>query len=324
MPMPMISTSIATSSTASAPASIGNVIIGFDILGQALDAVRDTVTAVREDRPGVRLGDVSGLCTSLPSEAHRNTALAAAAAVLDAAGATFGVRLSIDKGVPMSAGMGGSAASAVAAAVAVNALLDEPFGHAELFPFCLEGERVASDPPHWDNVMASLLGGLVLGAVVDPVRLVPLTPPPGLTTVLLHPATQIETRLARGILAPDVPMKLVVEHSRRLAGFVAACATGDLGLLRASFEDVMIEPQRAHLLPQLPAVQAAARDAGALGCSFSGSGPSVFAWARDEDAAAVEHAMCWAFLDGGLAAKAYRAPIDSAGARLEPVAEAVA
>ena len=323
MTMPMNRRSTAPSSTASAPASIGNVIIGFDIVGQALDAVRDTVTAIREDQPGVRLGEVSGLCTSLPTEIHRNTALAAAAAVLDAARATFGVRLSIEKGVPMSAGMGGSAASAVAAAVAVNALLDSPFALIDLFPYCLEGERIASDPPHWDNVMASLLGGLVLGAVVDPVRLVSLTPPPGLTTVLLHPATQIETRLARGILASEVPMKLVVEHSRRLAGFVAACATGDLELLRASFEDVLIEPQRVHLLPQLPAVQAAARDAGALGCSFSGSGPSVFAWARDEDAAAVEHAMSWAFLDGGLAARVYRAPIDSPGARLEPVAEEV-
>lgn len=312
-----------TQATASAPASIGNVIVGFDILGLSLDAARDRVLAVREEEPGIRLGDVSGHVTSLPPEIRQNTALAAAAAVLDAAGAAFGARLSIDKGVPMSAGMGGSAASAVAGAVAVNALLDRPFELAKLFPYCLEGERVASDPPHWDNVMASLLGGLVLGARTDPIRLTSLPVPRGLTTILFHPAAQIETRMARGILKPEVSMKLLVEHSRRLAAFIAGCTTNNLDLIRDSFEDVLIEPQRSHLLPQLPAVQKAAREAGALGCSFSGSGPSVFAWARDEDAAVVEDAMNWAFLDGGLAARAYRAPLDSAGARLEPVAEAV-
>ena len=310
--------------TASAPASIGNVIVGFDILGLALDAARDTVTAVCEDELGVRLGTVTGLVTSLPSETRKNTALAAAAAVLNAAGVTFGARLSIDKGVPMSAGMGGSAASAVAGAVAANGLLDVPFQLIDLFPFCLEGERVASDPPHWDNVMASLLGGLVLGARAEPIGLASLPVPAGLTTILLHPAAQIETRMARGILKPEVPMKLLIEHSRRLAAFIAGCTTGDLELIRDSFEDVLIEPQRAHLLPQLPAVQRAAREAGALGCSFSGSGPSVFAWAKDEDVAAVENAMNWAFLDAGLAARAYRAPLDSGGARLETVAVPVA
>jgi len=309
--------------TASAPASIGNVIVGFDILGLSLDAARDRVTAVREEEPGVRLGSVSGLVTSLPGETHKNTALAAAAAVLDAAGATFGARLSIDKGVPMSAGMGGSAASAVAGAVAVNALLDRPFEIEDLFPYCLEGERVASDPVHWDNVMASLIGGLVLGARAEPIRLASLPVPPGLTTILFHPSAKIETQMARGILKPEVPMNLLIEHSRRLAAFIAGCTTNNLDLIRDSFEDVLIEPQRAHLLPQLPAVQRAARDAGALGCSFSGSGPSVFAWARDEDAAAVEDAMNWAFLDAGLTARAYRAPLDSAGARVEPVAEEV-
>ena len=309
--------------TASAPASIGNVIVGFDILGQAFDAARDTVTAVREDQPGVRLGTVSGLVNSLPGETNKNTALAAAAAVLDVAGVNFGARLSIDKGVPMAAGMGGSAASAVAGAVAANGLLDQPFALIDLFPFCLEGERVASDPPHWDNVMASLLGGLVLGSRTDPIGLTSLPVPRGLTTILLHPAAAIETRMARGILAPQVPLAIVVEHSRRLAAFIAGCTTGDLDLIADGFEDVLIEPQRVHLLPALPAVQKAARDAGALGCSFSGSGPSVFAWARNEQAAAVEAAMRGAFLNAGLSARCYRAPLDSAGAceatRLETV-----
>lgn len=308
--------------SASAPASIGNVGVGFDILGQAFDAARDTVTAVREAEPGVRLGEVTGLVTSLPAAPSANTALAAAAAVLEAAGSPFGMRLSIDKGVPLAAGMGGSAASAVAGAAAANALLGEPFEVEELLSFALEGERVASDPPHWDNVMASLLGGLVLAAREEPPLVQPLPVPKGIVSILLHPAVKVETKMARGILLKEVPMALAIEHSRRVAAFAAGCASGDLGLIRAGLEDVLVEPQREHLLPVLPAVKRAALAAGALGCSFSGSGPSVFAWALEADADRVEDAMAWAFMDSGLAARAYRAPVDSAGVRVERVREA--
>ncbi|TFI59448.1 homoserine kinase [Sphingomonas parva] len=310
--------------SASAPASIGNVGVGFDILGQAFDAARDRVTAVREDAPGVRLGSVSGLVASLPPSPSSNTALAAAQAVLDAAGAPHGMRLDIDKGVPLAAGMGGSAASAVAGAAAANALLGEPFSVAQLLPFALEGERIASDPPHWDNVMASLLGGLVLAASEDPPLVQRLPVPKGVVSIVLHPAVKVETRMARGILRKEVPMPLVVEHSRRVAAFVAGCAAGDLGLIRAGLEDVLVEPQRQHLLPVLPELKGAALAAGALGCSFSGSGPSVFAWALEKDADAVEDAMSWSFVEAGIAARAYRAPVASQGVRVERVSEEVA
>ena len=307
---------------ASAPASIGNVGVGFDILGLAFDAARDRVTAVREAAPGVRLGAVSGLVSSLPDSPRTNTALAAAKAVLDAADAPFGIRLSIDKGVPMAAGMGGSAASAVAGAAAANALLGAPFAIPDLLAFALEGERIASDPPHWDNVMASLLGGLVIAARETPPLVQRLKAPAGIVSILLHPAVRVETRMARDILASDVPMRLAVEHSRRVAAFVAGCAVGDLDLIRAGLEDILVEPQRAHLLPVLPDVKRAALAAGALGCSFSGSGPSVFAWATEGDASRVEDAMAWAFVEAGIAARAYRAPVDSPGVVVERVSEA--
>jgi len=309
--------------SASAPASIGNVGVGFDILGQAFDAARDLVTAVREEEPGVRLGRVTGLVASLPDNPRMNTALAAAEAVLAAAGWPFGARLSIEKGVPLAAGMGGSAASAVAGAAAANALLGEPFPLESLLPFALEGERVASDPPHWDNVMASLYGGLILAAREEPPLLHRLPAPEGVVAILLHPAVKIETRMARSILAPEVSLKLAVEHSRRVAAFVAGCCTGNLDLVRAGLEDILVEPQRERLLPLLPAVRRAALEAGALGCSFSGSGPSVFAWALEADANAVEQAMSWAFVDSDIAVRAYRAPVASAGVRVERVGEAL-
>ena len=220
--------------------------------------------------------------------------------------------------------MGGSAASAVAGAAAANALLAEPFELEDLLPFALEGERVASDPPHWDNVMASLLGGLVLAAREAPALVQRLPVPEGVTAILFHPAAAVETRMARAILAAEVPMALAVEHSRRVAAFVAGCAIGNLELIRAGLEDLLVEPQRAHLLPALPQVKAAALAAGALGSSFSGSGPSVFAWARDEEADRVEQAMAAAFAEAGVAARAYRAPVACQGVRVAAAGEALA
>ncbi|TRO97302.1 homoserine kinase [Glycocaulis profundi] len=308
---------------ASAPASIGNVGVGFDVLGQAFDALRDHVTAWRETEPGVRLGAVTGLVSTLPAEPGRNTALSAAGALLKATGADFGVRLDIHKGVPLSAGLGGSAASAVAAAAAVNALLDDPLPLPALLPFALEGERASSDPPPWDNVMASLLGGLVIAAKLETGLVRPLPVPEGIVSVALHPDAQIETRAARGILKPAVPMETAVEHARRIAAFMAGCASGDRALIRAGLEDVLVEPQRKYLLPAFGAVKSAALAAGALGCSFSGSGPTVFAWAEDRDAQKVSKAMKDSFEWAGLEARAYTAPIASEGARSEPVPEAV-
>tara|TARA_R110000868_G_scaffold161496_8_gene392000 strand:+ start:2814 stop:3758 length:945 start_codon:yes stop_codon:yes gene_type:complete len=312
-------TSAASSARASAPASIGNVGVGFDVLGLAFDAVRDRVTAHRELEPGVRLGTVSGLVDNLPAEVERNCALAAARAVLDAAGASFGVRIDIEKGVPLSAGMGGSAASAVAAAGAVNALLDTPLATLDLLLPAMQGERVSADPPPWDNVMAALLGGLVIAARLDPplIRRLPL--PDGIACILFHPDRKIETRRARELLADTIAKDIAVEHARNIASFVAGCASNDLDLIAAGLKDVFIEPQRLPLLPELASVQAAALAAGALGCSFSGSGPSVFAWVPQAQADACRMAMAAAFAAADCGAAPYHAALISDGLRLEAV-----
>ncbi|WP_417471247.1 homoserine kinase [Maricaulis sp.] len=313
-------TSALNAARATAPASIGNVGVGFDVLGLAFDAVRDSVTAHREAAPGVRLGKVSGLVETLPAEVNRNCALAAAAAVLEAAGADFGCRIDIHKGVPLSAGMGGSAASAVAAAGAVNALLETPFATLDLLLPAMAGERVSADPPPWDNVMASLLGGLVIAARLDPplIRRLPL--PTGIACILFHPERKIETRRARELLSDTIAKDIAVEHTRHIAGFVAGCASNDRELIASGLRDVFIEPQRLPLLPELAAVQAAASEAGALGCSFSGSGPSVFAWVPEEQAEACGAAMAEAFAAAGCGAKQYHAALICDGLRLEPMA----
>ena len=312
-------TPLKTRAIASAPASIGNVGVGYDVLGMAFDCARDKVTAIRTDQPGVRLGKVSGLVTELPDQVDQNCALAAANALLNHAKNPFGARLDLVKSIPLSAGMGGSAASAVAAVGAVNALLDTPLPVADLLAFALEGERISANPPPIDNVMASLLGGLVIAARLEPPLIRRLPVPDDIGCILFHPDRQTQTRTARDLLSPSVSQNIAVEHARNIASFVAGCTLDDRDLIASGLKDIFIEPQRLPLLPELSAVQGAAMSAGALGCSFSGSGPSVFAWAPIEAQDKVTLAMVTAFKAQDCQATLYQGPLNSDGLHIESV-----
>jgi homoserine kinase len=265
--------------TAFAPASVGNVGIGFDILGHTVQGAGDRVTVHRVRTPTVRIDAIRGSMALLPIEATRNTASAALIAMRTALALPFGFEIEIDKGIPFGSGMGGSAASAVAALVAANALLDEPLAREALYPFALEGEAVASGGLHGDNVGPMLLGGLVL-ATAD--RLVHIPVPPQLHCALVHPHAVLETREARAALAGAYDLHEFVAQSANLALVLAGCYRGDIDLIRAGLRDVLVEPRRARLIAGFAAVKQAALDAGALGASISGAGPSVFAWCADK------------------------------------------
>ena len=295
--------------TSRAPASIGNVAAGYDCLGLAFGAAWDSITAHREDAPGVRLGVVSGLLDTLPDKVSRNTALRAARAVLEAGGADFGVRLDIAKGIPVSAGMGGSAASAVAAVLAVDALLPRGLDRLALFACALEGERASSDPPPPDNVAAALYGDLVLIGGDTPPCVTPLPLPAGLTCLLFHPALTVDTDAARKLLSAAVPLETAIAQMRHLGALVAGCCHDDKALIRQGLRDDLIEPQRAVLVPPFAAVKQAALAAGALGCSLSGSGPSVFAWVEHAHMENVHDAMSAAFRAQGCAASCYQSSL---------------
>jgi homoserine kinase len=295
------------SATAFAPASVGNVGVGFDILGHTIEGPGDRVTARRIAGPRVRIVAVRGCDVPLPDDAERNTAGAALMALRNGLHLDFGFEIEIDKGIPYGSGMGGSAASAVAALVAANALLDEPLERRALYPFALAGEAVASGSRHGDNVGPMLLGGLVL-ATAD--RLVPIPVPEGLRCVLVHPHAIVETRAARAALDGAYRLPEFVAQSERLARLLAACYRGDIDLLRGSLDDVLIEPRRSALIPHFALVKRAALDAGALGASISGAGPSVFAWCEDEAvASAAASGMRRAFADGGIACDAWISPV---------------
>ena len=299
-----------------APASAGNVGVGFDILGHAFPVLGDRVRAARSTTPGVRITAVTGVTAALPLDSAANTAGRAAQSLLASQAPAWGIELLIEKGIPLGSGLGGSAASAVAAVFAANELLDRPLPSAELLPHAVEGEAVASGSRHADNVAASLFGGLVLTVGGTAPRCTPVPVPAGIHCVLVHPQLFLSTRAAREILKPTVPLADLVRQTANLAGFLAGCHSGDLALIRACFDDVVVEPQRMHLIPGFAEAKRAALANRALGCSISGAGPSVFAWCEAEQAEAVRAAMCAAFAAHGLPCDHWVAPVGGEGASL--------
>ncbi len=297
-----------------APASVGNAAVGFDILGHTIAGPGDTATVRRLNAPEVRITAIRGSVTTLPMEAARNTAGAALIALRESLALPFGFALELDKGLPLGSGLGGSAASCVAALVAANALLPEPLTRDQLYPFALIGEAVASGGRHGDNVGPMLLGGLVLATAE---RLVPIAVPAAWHCAVVHPHFVLETRAARAALAGHYALAEFVAQSALLAQVLLGCERGDAALVRAGLRDVLVEPRRAALVPGFAAVKQAALDAGAMGASISGAGPSVFAWFETRAQAEVAGAaMAAGFAEAGLASDVHVSPVAGPAAEL--------
>ena len=267
--------------TAFAPATVSNVACGFDVLGFALDAPGDRVTAAVAPHGGVTIDDIVGDDGRLPRDAAKNTAGVAAQALLTHLGERRGVTLTIRKGLPLSSGLGGSAASAVAAAVAVDALIGAHSTPEVLMACAFEGERVGAGSAHGDNIAPAVYGGFVLVRTANPPDVVRLPVPNGLTAVVVHPDLEIETATARALLGDTVALGDAIQQWANLGALVDGLHRGDFALIARSLEDTIAEPRRAPLIPGLAAIKSAAVNAGALGCSLSGSGPSLFALCQD-------------------------------------------
>ncbi len=304
-----------------APGSIGNVACGFDVLGLALEGPGDEVLARLVNGRGLKIGLVEGDDGRLPKRVEENASGAAAQAVLDEIDQQVGVELELRKGLPLSAGMGGSAASAVAAAVAVDGLFGSRLPEDILLRCALAGEEVATRAAHPDNVAPSLLGGMVLVPAWEPLRAIRLDVPRALTAVHVHPHLEVETAAAREVLGDHVALVDAVAQWGNTAAFVAGLFREDWDLIARSVEDRVAEPLRAKSVPGFYEVKEAALSAGALAASLSGSGPSLFALCRGRERAdAVGEAMVEAFataagLEADLTISHGRAP----GARIIPL-----
>ena len=302
-----------------APASASNLGPGFDVLGLALERPGDIVEAEVRASAGVEIVDVTG-AASLSTNPEENVAGVAASAVLGRlnAGTSAGVRLWVHKQMPLASGLGSSAASSVAAAIAVNLLFDARLSSQAIIDSALEGEMAASGTVHADNVAPSVLGGIVLIRSYDPLDLVSLPVPAALRVVVVHPHAEVATAEARRLVAEQrFEIAQAVANLGNVAALVSALHSGDLALFGRSIQDALVEPIRAPLVPAFAEVKQAALATGALGCSISGSGPSVFAFAeRDDAAASVADAMQAAFRAAGLESDRYVGPVNTRGAHV--------
>ncbi|NNM59173.1 MAG: homoserine kinase [Legionellales bacterium] len=311
----MLNTHI-TQSSAFAPATCANVAVGFDILGFALADIGDTVTLTRHDKRECTL-EISGITTDLPKNPHQNTATIGIVSLLNDLGLNdCGFHIHIHKGIPLASGMGGSAASAVAGMVALNAFLKKPLELSQLAKYALMGEGVASLNAHPDNIIPSLYGGLTLSYQTENLTPV-ILPTANLYCALVHPHLQISTSAARAILSPTISLAQHSRQSAYLAGFIAGLFRQDYDLIKYVLQDILIEPQRAPSVTGFYAVKQAALEAGALGASLSGSGPSVFALCANQCIAqTTRDAMLAAFHQCGIGADGYVSEMGTQGAKI--------
>lgn len=269
-----------------APATVANVCCGFDILGMAVDQPGDEVEVMRTKTAGVRVKNIWGDEGRLPREADRNTCTVAIQSYLSALDKTHeGVEVNLYKNLPLGSGMGSSAASAVAALVAVNQLYGNPITKAELLPHAMEAERMACGSAHADNVAPSLLGGFVLVRDYNPLDVVRIPTDLNLFVGLVHPHIEVKTEDSRKVLKPVVSLHDAITQNGNVAGLILGLTTNDEKLVSRSLKDVFAEPFRADFIPGFLKAKQAALDAGALGCGISGSGPTLFVLATAKEIA---------------------------------------
>ena len=301
-----------------APASVSNLGPGFDIFGLALERPGDEVVVRAAEGNGIVSLAVTGDGGRVPTDPLRNAAALAVQGVLDRLRSDAGVAIEVHKGIPLASGLGGSAASAVAGAVAADALLDGGLDRTALLECALIGESKGSGADHADNAAPSLAGGFVLVLPGRPPRTVQLPTPEEMVVAVAHPALEVETLGARTILGDTIPLGAGILQWGNAAGLVAAFFEGDWELIARCVRDAVAEPARADLVPGFHRVKAAALAAGAVAAGLSGSGPSVFALCRGRLAAeTAAAAMAEAFmLEAGVRSDIVISGANAAGARI--------
>lgn len=268
-----------------APATVANVACGFDVLGFAVEYPGDEVTLTLKDEPGIVIKSITGDEGKLPLDSTQNTVSLVIQEYLNHIGSNQGVEIELRKLMPLKSGLGSSAASSVVGVYALNKLLGSPLTDHELLPFAMEGERLACGSAHADNVAPALYGGFVLVRSYEPLDVVQLPTPEKLYATIIHPHVEVKTQDARNILRKEVSLTKATQQWGNLAGLMVGLMKSDYALISRSLEDVIVEPIRSLLIPGFNEAKKAALDAGALGASISGSGPSIFALSDNEETA---------------------------------------
>jgi homoserine kinase len=300
--------------TIQAPATVANLVCGFDVLGMALEEPFDIMHLRLLDAPGITIVSRDGF--PLPTDPAQNTAGAPLIAMLEELNRPIGFEVIIDKKIKPGSGIGSSAASAAGAVVAANILLGNIFSKEDMVRFAMFGEKVASGVKHADNIAPCIYGGITLIRSIFPLDIVSI-PAPDLQVTVVHPQIEVRTSDARQILRKEVLLKDAIRQWGNIAGLVAGFYKNDHELIGRSLEDVIIEPVRSMLIPGFDEVKQHSKDAGALGGGISGSGPSIFMLSRDRATALeVEKRMCAVYDKIGLAYHTYITTINREGVKI--------
>jgi homoserine kinase len=302
---------MATKITIHSPATVANMVCGFDVLGFAVHQPYDIMQLEFIDEPGIVI--VNADAYNLPTDPTQNVAGAALLALMEAYEQPVGFKMTIQKQIKPGSGVGSSAASSAGAVFAANVLLDHPFSKEDLVRFAMNGEKLASGVKHADNIAPCIYGGVTLIRSVFPLDIVKLTVP-DLFVSIVHPQIEVRTADARSILKQQIQLKDAIKQWGNIAGLVAGLQQGDYDLIGRSLEDVLIEPTRSILIPAFEEVKQVSKQLGALGGGISGSGPSIFMLSTNEyTAKAVELAMGQIYAAIGLSYHTYVTTINTDG-----------
>ncbi|ADQ16392.1 homoserine kinase [Leadbetterella byssophila DSM 17132] len=300
-----------------APATVANVACGFDIFGLAVDNPGDEVILTRRNDSQICIQEITGDGGKLTKDPNKNTVTVPIIKYLESIGSNAGFDVVLHKKMALGSGLGSSSASAVAGVFAANELLGQPLKRKELLPFAMEGERVACGAAHADNVAPALLGGFVVVRSYSPLDVFQVPVPEDLFVSLIHPDVEVNTKDARHILKNEVSMNKAISQMGNVSGMIAGLMSSDYGLIGRSMVDFIIEPIRSILIPRFFEVKMAAMDAGALGCSISGAGPSIFAFSKGrETAEKVATAMKNEFETVNIQATTYVSTINVGGPKI--------
>ncbi len=296
------------------PATIANMVCGFDILGMAINEPFDEIELQLSEVPGLRIKHIDGY--GLPEDPAKNVAGVSLLALMEEYGKNIGFEMQIDKRIKPGSGLGSSAASAAGAVVAANYLLADHFSKEDLVRFAMNGEKLASGVKHADNISPCIYGGVTLIRSIFPLDIIPLSAPPMFVTVV-HPQIEVKTSDARQILRKEILLKDAIYQWGNIAGLVTGLLKNDCALISRSLDDVIIEPVRSILIPGFDEVKKRTKEGGALGGGISGSGPSIFMLSEKENVAVdVEDIMKEVYTRLGIEFKTYVTTINQGGIKI--------
>lgn len=296
------------------PATVANVACGFDVLGFCLDTIGDKMLIRKTEEKGIRITKIEGY--DLPFEAEKNVAGVSALAMYNFLKPDCGFEIEIYKNIKPGSGIGSSSASAAGSVYGMNELLGRPLNKTELTYYAMQGEALASQCEHADNLAPAIFGGFTLVKSARPLQILELPTPPDLYATLIHPQIEIKTSEARAILPKDIPLQNAITQWANVGSLVHALHTSDYSLMKDALNDVVIEPHRKQLIPHFDAIKTAVLEAGALGCAISGSGPSIFTLCKGlATAKAVESAMKNVYIKTDIQFETYVSKINTEGIR---------